>query len=295
VPDPAPSRGCFGELFDGLFDDAAIFPPGNAPMADAVRAHAAHRGSWYASSVGAFVCTVGRLDELATELAGELGGPLSARPASVDLSLTVPGGIGALQQGIRAALDTPRVRVRAIEVPLGDFGLDRARNAFGEYTELRLPCYLEVPVARLDSELAGRAAAAGFRLKLRTGGTTAAAFPGEDELAAALVAAVAAGATFKCTAGLHNAVRHRDPRTGFEHHGFLNVLLATAAAYAGTDRHQIAGVLADHDPVAVAARVRELDDQAAAAARSAFSSFGTCSITEPVEDLRALGLLEEPR
>ena len=26
-------------LFDGLFDDAALFPPGNAPMAAAVPAH----------------------------------------------------------------------------------------------------------------------------------------------------------------------------------------------------------------------------------------------------------------
>ena len=41
---------------------------------------------------------------------------------------------------------------------------------------------------------------------------------------------------FKCTAGLHNAVRHRAADTGFEHHGFLNVLLATRQAFDGAGR-----------------------------------------------------------
>jgi hypothetical protein len=256
-------------------------------MADAVRAHAEHRAAWYAQTVGPFVCTVSRLDELAAEL--------GTREAPVDLSLTVPDGIAALQHGIRAALDTPGVRLCAIEVPLGDFGPDQVRHACGAYGELQLPCYVEVPVALVDTDLASAIAAAGLRLKLRTGGTTPAAFPGEDDLAGALVAAVRADVTFKCTAGLHNAVRHRDAQTGFEHHGFLNVLLATAAARSGAQRDYVAALLAEHDAVAVAGRVRALDASAAAGARRAFTSFGTCSITEPVEDLRALGLLEGPR
>jgi hypothetical protein len=275
------------ELFAGLFDDAAIFPPGNAPMADAVRAHGEHRGAWYAPSVGSFVCSTSRLDELVAELA--------ARETSVDLSLTVPGGIAALQQGVRTALDSPGVRVRAVEVPLGDSGPDQARHAFNEFTGFGPPCYLEVPVIRLDADLARAIIAAGFRLKLRTGGTAAAAFPREGELAAAIVAAVREGLAFKCTAGMHNAARHRDPDTGFEQHGFLNVLLATAAACTGAGRDDVADALAEHDPAVLAARVHQLDAGTAAGARRAFTSFGTCSITEPVEDLRALGLLEGPR
>ena len=35
---------------------------------------------------------------------------------------------------------------------------------------------------------------------------------------------------FKCTAGLHHAVRYTDPTTGFRHHGVLNILVATARA-----------------------------------------------------------------
>ena len=40
---------------------------------------------------------------------------------------------------------------------------------------------------------------------------------------------------FKCTAGLHRAVRHTGD-DGFEHHGFLNVLLATRRAFDGAGR-----------------------------------------------------------
>ena len=39
-------------LFARLVDDAAVFPPGNAPLPEAVTAHLTHRTAWYASLVG---------------------------------------------------------------------------------------------------------------------------------------------------------------------------------------------------------------------------------------------------
>ena len=53
-------------------------------------------------------------------------------------------------------------------------------------------------------------AARSCRLKFRTGGVTADAFPTEAEVAAWIAAALDRELPFKCTAGLHNAVRHRD-------------------------------------------------------------------------------------
>jgi hypothetical protein len=106
-------------------------------------------------------------------------------------------------------------------------------------------------------------AAHGLRLTFRTGGTEAAAFPTEDEMADWIMSAVAQDLPFKCTAGLHNAVRHTGANTGFEHHGYLNILLADA--------------------------VRATPHLAAARAR--FTSYGSCSVVEPYEDLVALDLL----
>ena len=41
-------------------------------------------------------------------------------------------------------------------------------------------------------------------------------------------------------------MRHRDHETGFEHHGFLNVLLATRRAFDGGTVAEVAEVLDDH-------------------------------------------------
>jgi hypothetical protein len=76
-------------LFDGLLDDAAMFPPEDAPLADAVVGHAAHRLAWYSDLVAAFVCAAGRLPSLSAQLA------LRAIPR-LEASLVVPGGIDAV-------------------------------------------------------------------------------------------------------------------------------------------------------------------------------------------------------
>jgi len=109
-----------------------------------------------------------------------------------------------------------------------------------------------------------------------------------------LSAVVERRARFKCTAGLHHAVRHTAADTGFEHHGFLNVLLAVAAAADGADTAVLASLLAERDPQAVAARIAALDADLVADTRHFFTSFGTCSIEEPVADLVALGLAAKP-
>ena len=96
---------------------------------------------------------------------------------------------------------------------------------------------------------------------------------------------------FKCTAGLHNAVRHTAEDTGFEHHGFLNVLLATRASLDGAAHDELVELLDQRDGEVLAARARELSDDQAASTRRWFTSFGSCSIDEPRQDLTTLGLM----
>jgi hypothetical protein len=106
-----------------------------------------------------------------------------------------------------------------------------------------------------------------------------------------VLACVTAGVAFKATAGLHHAVRNTDPTTGFEQHGFLNLLAAVDAAQRGADHGEVAALLAQRDAAAVAARVAALDG-CAGPVRDAFHSFGTCSIDDPRTELTALGLLD---
>ncbi|MEU4158693.1 hypothetical protein [Actinoplanes sp. NPDC026670] len=245
-------------LFAGLFDDAAIFPPGNLPMGEAVAAHRARQGS---PLVGPFVCSLARFDELAASASGG---------AVIRVSLVLPGPVDELPSA-------PELDVIAVEGPgLSAGGTRTAYNEIGckEVTATR--------VAALRD--------AGLRLKIRTGGVRADAFPSEAELAGAIWAAVRGGLAFKLTAGLHDPIRHRDPVTGFEHHGFLNVLLATARALQG---YEIERALVDQDGDRVAAAVASIDEVLAKAVRHHFISFGTCSVSEPVAGLRRYRLISE--
>src|SRR5947207_3385670 len=87
------------------------------------------------------------------------------------------------------------------------------------------------------------------RRSRRTGGLAAELFPTPIELAAVICACRDRGLPFKLTAGLHHAIRHTDPETGFVHHGFLNVLVGAAQAAADAEVADVGATLAGTDPV----------------------------------------------
>jgi hypothetical protein len=154
--------------------------------------------------------------------------------------------------------------------------------------------YVELPQGSPTSEwlaAADAVAEGGTHLKFRTGGLEPHLFPDAATLAAWIDAALDRETSYKCTAGLHHALRHRDHDTGYEHHGFLNVLLATRRAFDGGTVTEVAEVLEDHYANDLVALARTSD---LAGARRWFTSFGSCSVTEPLDDLLALGLLEPP-
>jgi hypothetical protein len=275
-------------LLRGLFDDASLFPPASLAMPDAVAGYVRHHGAWYQAMTGPLVCPEARIGDLRISLT-------AGNVAEIDLSLVVTGGAEAIDSAVESVAAEPRLRLRAVEVPARR-GADPATAATEVVDALDRTLlagaagYVEVPVAALSGGVLDAVAARGYRPKLRTGGVTAAAFPDEAALAAALWAMTDLRVAFKCTAGLHHAVRHAADDTGFEHHGFLNVLLAVAAA----DPGDVAAVLGDHDAENVAARVASIGPDEAAMVRSLFTSFGTCSTDEPVADLAALGLADGP-
>ncbi|MER6361845.1 hypothetical protein [Kitasatospora sp. NPDC001527] len=265
-------------LFRGLFDDAAVFPPGNLPVAEAVPAHRSHRTARYADAVGPFLCGAGRLDELAA--AARDGGP------RLRVGLVLPGGSAELGPALSAAAP---FEVAGVELATRD-----AREAVAALDLLLpadVPAAVELPreLLRGDGldEVLDVLVDSPYRAKFRTGGVVAGAFPDEEELAGFLTGCAQRGLPYKCTAGLHHAVRHTDPATGFEHHGFLNVLLAAQE----TDRAAAAEVLAERSGELLAKAVLALTDRQVTVIRNSFTAFGTCSIAEPLDDLAALGLL----
>ena len=268
--------------WSGLVDDAAIFPPGDAPLPDAVDSFVARRDEWYADLVGSFVVTDRQVPEV--------GQPLP-------LAVVVTGGAGAIEGALRLAARGGH-DVAGVEIALRDLD-DLAGNAQRVATAADAcgvppeQVYVELPhVPDSGSWLraADAVAEAGLRLKFRTGGLEAHLFPASHALARWIDAALDRETPFKCTAGLHNAVRHTGD-DGFEHHGFLNVLVATVRAFDGAPTDDVVALLDDRDADSVSAAARDED---LGRARRWFTSFGSCSVTEPLDDLLTLGLLEKP-
>ena len=275
-------------LLARLCDDAAVFPPGNLPLADAVPAHRAHLASGHAGLVGTFVVSAASLGELAGLVEGE-------PPGSLDISVTVPE-----PAAVGAALATvdriAALRLSSVETAVPEHVATGAVLSALDATLAGRPgltAFVELPRDGRRPELIQALSGTPYLAKLRTGGVRAELHPDEGELAAAVVATVRAGLPFKATAGLHHAVRNTDPVTGFEQHGFLNLLTAVDAALAGVGEAAVAQLLSERTADVVAPRAVAVAERASLV-RGRFRSFGTCSIVEPLEELVALGLLDRP-
>jgi hypothetical protein len=263
--------------FRAFFDDAALFPPGDAPMAAAVPAHR-DLVERYGELVGPFVVPGARLEELAALASGPEPFGVSVIAAPLDL----PDALAR----VRAH---PVLALSAVETPIAD-DAERAVSELAGIVPGGVPVAVEIPRGEARDRVLDTLASTPYRAKVRTGGLVASAFPSCEELASTLGACVERGVAVKCTAGLHHAVRHTDPATGFTHHGFLNVLVAVDALSSGGDA--AVARLAETDASRLVAAVKGWSPERAASARATFTSFGTCSVTEPIDDLVALGLVE---
>jgi hypothetical protein len=260
-------------LADGLLDDAAMFPPGSASAETAIREHLTHRKSWYARLVGPLLVPCDRWDEFVVAHQA-VGCPVldvvvigcSDRPSPVPAEVSILGFELVAPQQPDGLVDT--VGGLALEAPT----LDRLED-----------------VAEIVADLRARGIAA--VLKYRTGGVVAAAFPSAADVATVVAAAVRHDLPVKFTAGLHHAVRQRDPETGFEHHGFLNLLWAVVMAQEGVPTSRLVEVLEERDPDVVQQVVRSWSTADMHAARDTFVSFGCCGVTDPVTELVGLGLI----
>ena len=282
-------------LLHRLVDDAAVFPPGNAPLADAVSGHAVHHSAWYADCVGPLLVPAASVADLVQVLDAPdaVGSPTAAHPLDIVLIARPGADPGTTTAALDALSGEGRVRVVGAELAWHegwrDLGLDDLALA------LEVPRGDDSAVAVADVHTArgeGRRVVA----KFRTGPTPTWAWPDEAELAGFIGLCTQLGVPFKLTGGLHHAVRGRYAVDGVpeENHGVLDVLVATSAALAGARTQELAALLALRDATALADLVAAWPDATAAAVREAFPAFGCCTVTDPVGSLADLGLLPRP-
>lgn len=271
-------------LLTRLVDDAALFPPCNAATPDAVKAHLAQRDGDRADVVGVFLCPASRLPELITEL----NKIKPARP--VPVSLVIDTGLGGVPKAVSIVESRPELlTLTMVEMPapsdVDEVWLERVAEFVPE-DAIRVVEPRRGGQSWLDG--VRRVTEHGYRPKLRCGGMSRENFPSVDEVAEFLSVVSHGGTAFKATSGLPSAVRFTDSATGLTHHGFLNLMVATARALASKD---VRGALSVTDGAELAEEASALSEPAARAVRAVFSSYGSCSFDEPVADLSELGLL----
>jgi hypothetical protein len=247
-------------LLSKLIDHAALFPPASLPMEAAIEVDRWARGTPQAWMLNRFLVPASRLVEL---------------PEGFDPPLGV-------------IVDVDELPPLSAQVDVVEARLERARATDG--VDARV--FLEIwpgDDAALDT-VRERGAGA----KVRCGGPTPDMFPSPAELAYFICGCRDRGLAFKATAGLHHPIRD-----GIVH-GFLNLLGAAVLAHAeGAGSRDLVPVLLEQDAgafevtdEAFTVRGHALGAGAVAAAREAlFVGYGSCSFSEPVEDLRGLRIL----
>jgi hypothetical protein len=286
-------------LVDLLIDDAAVFPPGQAPLEEAVPAFRRIRASALHRYVGPFLLPAGSWRDVLPLLDDESPLPLvlicrrddgdpadglaaALRGLGSDGGAQVVGVEVAMPSGVTdptatlAAVDPLVVNGQAVTVEFDGTDPDRALAA----------------IAALRH--AGRAQ---LRGKFRTGGTRPQDSPDVGVLAEVIAAATGRHVPIKFTAGLHHAVTGNHGPGGSVQYGVLNVMVAVHRA-AGADARagsvparRIVDALQRDDPDALAAQAISLHAAQVHAVRSVFTSFGCCGVTEPLAELTALGVI----
>lgn len=245
-------------LLARLIDDAGQFPPARKPIEQALADYFAAKETPHGWILGRFLCPASKVEEV-----------------------TLPRRLGVVADGDDWEMDLDAaVAAEANAFELRDPGPD----AYAALAAAPLDVFVE-NATDLDALHEHQLGA-----KIRCGGLTADAFPSDAAVAEFVRGCVERGVAFKATAGLHHPFRTRDEEIGVLQHGFLNLLAATAAPDADTDK-----VIAERDPAAF-----ELAGDAigwrgvfggAAEARAHFTGQGSCSFSEPVDDLVAHGIL----
>lgn len=297
-----------GALLRDLIDYAGLFPPASLAMAASVANYDAYLRSEWRWILGRFIIPVARLGEFEEAVAGlptPTHGPgfvywrLSALLGSDPVADVAR--IGEFNARMTDYSSGRRAVVESVEVKVASS--DEVKQLSG-IIPAELAAYFEILLSNYRECIAA-VAGCGRRAKIRMGGETTDKFPAPESVIEFIRLCVVGNVPFKATAGLHHPLRslHRftyqgDSPSGTMH-GFVNVFLAAAFLRAGMEPQLAVELLEEHsagafqfDSEGVGWRQHRLSRDEIAAARQSFAvSFGSCSFTEPTDDLRSLHML----
>lgn len=284
-------------FLENIIDYAGIFPPAALPASESLANYRSYRNgpenwilgslAWSCSTLSGLAALLTPNDEIELAL---IGRPSTSWETWQDARLQDVEDVNFLLE------KCPGVAAATYESRLDD--LSRITDALNSLRSLgkETDIYFELPWDQpLDDALAEIATQEWARVKFRIGGKTKDAYPSPTQLASVIKQCIDLEIEFKLTAGLHEPVAHIDVSNGAFAHGFLNVLMATSAAFeddASID--ELAAILGASDGSlwsikhGLSYAGKTLSEEDMNNARSFFGSFGSCSISDPLEGLLRL-------
>ncbi|HET6350353.1 MAG TPA: hypothetical protein VFH88_14855 [Candidatus Krumholzibacteria bacterium] len=286
-------------LLHTLVDYAGLFPPAGLSMDDAVARYATYHASDHAWMLGRFVVPVARLDELVGSLQGIETSPGNPWHLTALVGNDVAADVAAVQAFNQAKHHA------IVDMLEAKASTQEEVFAISRVVPLPFKTYVEVPIDDDPGDIVAALGAEKLRAKVRTGGLVPGAIPSTANVARFIRTCYAGNVAFKATAGLHHPLRSEHaltyaagaPRAVM--HGFLNVFLTAAFHYNGLTQRDTADLLdatsldeVTFDDGQIAWRDYIVMRNEIATVRRRFATaFGSCSFTEPVDDLKEMGLL----
>ena len=269
-------------LFQALFDDAAVFPPGSAPLPQAVTDHVARQSISYADLVGPLLLPASAIEELID----------LPRPRQLEVALIGRPGLdlALVGEALSRLNEDPGITPTGVEIGWSPDW----HQALSWDASLSIEVPRGSEQERALSDIRERPHDPGrVQAKFRTGSTPDSPVPTPTELATFIRACVDRDLGFKLTGGLHHAISLTTDE-GEDQFGFLNVIAATRWALAhGAEVPEIASLLSGRDPVPVLDIITRMSQADASVVRAFFTAYGCCAVMDPIGDLAALGLITE--
>lgn len=289
-------------VLDRLIDYAGLFPPAGLSMTETVANYAGYQRRDDAWALARLVIPVNRLAEF--EIAyGQL--PESDRHATrwpiTALVGPDPAADRAVIQAFNQKHDANGPRIESLEVRVAS---TQQVEAVADALALGLELYCELPLTSELPALVATVKRCGVRTKARTGGVKAVDIPAPEAVLAFIATCAAERLAFKATAGLHHPIRGLAPLTYSPDSpcatmfGYLNLILAASLVWAGRPERDALAVLTaenhsllrlDQDVIEWGA-VRVTAEEIERARREFVLAIGSCSFTEPLGEIRQLGI-----
>lgn len=283
-------------LLSHLIDYAGLFPPASLEMEPAVKNYQRYLSGPFSWMLGNFIVPASRLDEFSRVFEAvccdEQENPWTLSVVCAD---DLPVDLRTIRDFAQGAAFLSTLEFKAMDVRSTPAVLVALARGPVRYVELP-------PDPAQMRQYLPLLAANGARAKLRTGGLTPAAIPSPQAVARFLNDCAAESVPFKATAGLHHPLRSIHPLTYqmgspvARMHGFLNVFLAAALAHDGATEDTLVATLSEEDPHAfrldddlIEWHDHRITSDQIERARNEFAiSFGSCSFTEPIDELKAM-------